>query len=48
MHLQVYQTRIKYGFLFRGYKNDLYFWEVLNMYKKIFIIMIAIFLANYS
>ena len=37
-------TREKFGFLFRGYKHRLFFWEVIIMYRKIALIFIQVFL----
>ena len=41
-------TRERYGFLFNGYKLKYYYWEVVIMYRKIFIIFISIFLRKYG
>ena len=38
------ETREKYGFLYSGYKENYYFWETVNMYRKITIIFISVFL----
>lgn len=38
------QTKAKFGFLYNGYKRHNYFWEIIIMYRKIFCIMIAVFL----
>ena len=38
------QSREKYGFLYNGYKKNYYFWESVNMIKKIIIIFISAFL----
>ena len=37
-------TREKYGFLYNGYKKKYYFWESVNMYRKISIIFVSVFL----
>ena len=42
--LDFIETREKYGFLYNGYKKKYYFWESVNMYRKITIIFIAVFL----
>ena len=34
----------KYGFLCNGYRKEYFFWESVNMYRKISIIFISIFL----
>lgn len=38
--------REKYGFLFNGYKKRFYYWESVNMYRKIAIIFISVFLIG--
>ena len=40
------EIREKYGFLYNGYKEKMYFWEPVNMYRKIIIIMISVFLIT--
>ena len=42
--LDLTETREKYGFLYNGYKKNYYFWESVNMYRKITIIFISVFL----
>ena len=42
--LDLLKKREKYGFLYNGYKKDFYFWESVNMYRKITIICISVFL----
>lgn len=42
--LDLTETREKYGFLYNGYKKHYYFWESVNMYRKIAIIFISVFL----
>ena len=37
-----------FGFLYNGYKKEYYFWEIVIMYRKIAIIFIAVFIANYG
>lgn len=37
-----------YGFLYNGYKKEFYYWEVIIMYRKIFMIAIAVILKNYG
>ncbi|CDW85128.1 UNKNOWN [Stylonychia lemnae] len=41
-------TRQKLGFLFRGYKRKYYYWEIVIMYRKIFLIFIQVFLLQYG
>jgi hypothetical protein len=42
--LDYIETREKYGFLYNGYKKTYYFWESVNMYRKISIIFVSVFL----
>lgn len=44
-NLDQLDTREKYGFLYNGYKKRYYFWESVNMYRKITIIFISVFLT---
>ena len=43
-YLDLVETREKYGFLYNGYKKKYYYWESVNMYRKIAIIFISVFL----
>jgi len=43
-NLDIIETREKYGFLYNGYKKKFFFWESVNMYRKIAIIFISVFL----
>eukprot|EP00347_Sterkiella_histriomuscorum_P012942 403366626 len=38
--------REQYGFIYRGYKQSFYFWEIIIIYRKILIIFIAIFIKT--
>lgn len=38
-------AKIRFGFLYNGYKRDNYFWEIVIMYRKIICLFIAVFLA---
>jgi hypothetical protein len=40
--------KVKYGFLYKGYKTDKYYWEFLTMLRKITIISLSVFLRNFS
>ena len=42
--LDLIEIREKYGFLYNGYKKNFYFWESVNMYRKIWVIFISVFL----
>ncbi|CDW78175.1 UNKNOWN [Stylonychia lemnae] len=43
--LETRRTREKYGFLYRGYKIDYFYWEIVIMYRKIIIIFVSVFIA---
>jgi len=47
-HLDTPAIREKFGFLFRGFKKDYYYWECVIMYRKIILIFIAVFLVNFG
>ena len=38
----------RFGFLLKGYKPHLYFWEFVIMYRKIVIVLISVFLSTVS
>ncbi|CDW90149.1 UNKNOWN [Stylonychia lemnae] len=40
------ETRAQYGFLFRGYKKQFYYWEIVIMYRKIILIFISVFVVS--
>lgn len=40
--LKTSEVREKFGFLYRGYKHEFYYWESIIMYRKITMIVIAI------
>ena len=46
--LELIDTREKYGFLYNGFKQKYYFWEAINMYRKIAITLISVFLSVYG
>eukprot|EP01016_Furgasonia_blochmanni_P054003 TRINITY_DN8835_c0_g1_i3.p1 TRINITY_DN8835_c0_g1~~TRINITY_DN8835_c0_g1_i3.p1 ORF type:complete len:420 (-),score=9.49 TRINITY_DN8835_c0_g1_i3:167-1426(-) len=41
-------TIMRFGFLYLGYKPDLYFWEMLITMRKFIMILFIVFLARYS
>lgn len=47
-NLESISVRLRFGFLFNGYKNRSYYWEFVILYRKILIICCAVFLANVS
>ena len=38
----------RFGFLILGYKPHLYYWEFIIVYRKIFIVLISVFLSTVS
>lgn len=38
----------KYGFLYRGYEEDYYYWEVIVTGRKVLIVFIAVFFKSYG
>ena len=38
------ETKEKFGFLYNGYQVELFFWEIVIMYRKISMIFIAVFI----
>lgn len=42
------EVKQKFGFLFRGYKKDYYFWEIVIMYRKILMVVIAVIVETYG
>jgi len=46
--LQQCDIKEKFGFLYNGYRKQYYFWEVIIMYRKIFVIFIAMFISNFG
>ena len=41
-------VKMKYGFIFGGYRGGTFFWEVTLMFRKIFLVMAAVFLSTVS
>ena len=46
--LDTLEAKEKLGFLYNGYKKELFFWEIIIMYRKISVIFISVFLASYG
>ena len=40
------EVRQQFGFLYRGYRRETYFWECVVMLRKVGIIFIAVFLSG--
>jgi len=46
--LELTETREQYGFLYRGYKKQFFYWESVIMYRKIILIFIQVFVQAYG
>jgi hypothetical protein len=45
--LNLVDTKAKFGFLYNGYRiPQAYYWEIVIMYRKIFVIFIQVFLGT--
>mmetsp|Transcript_25292 Transcript_25292/g.39100 ORF Transcript_25292/g.39100 Transcript_25292/m.39100 type:complete len:118 (+) Transcript_25292:4295-4648(+) len=42
--LDTQAAKIRFGFLYNGYKRENYYWEIIIMYRKIICLFIAVFL----
>ena len=40
--------RMKLGYLFSGYKKTLYYWEIVMIFTKIFLVMVTVYLREVS
>jgi len=47
-NLEDLSTKYVMGFLYHGYRAELYFWEFLVFYRKIFVIIIAVFMSKFQ
>ncbi|CAG9326023.1 unnamed protein product [Blepharisma stoltei] len=46
--LDTLSIRLRFGFLFNGYKTNAFYWEFLILYRKILIVCCSVFLQNIS
>jgi hypothetical protein len=46
--LKLKEVQAKYGFLYNGYKDHSYFWEIVIMYRKTIIIFVQVLLAQFG
>jgi hypothetical protein len=46
--LEKVETKEKFGFLYAGYSTQLFFWEIVIMYRKIAMIFISVFIQPYG
>ena len=42
------KNKLRFGFLFNGYRKKTFYWEFVILYRKILIICLIVFAANYS
>ena len=42
------EVKEKFGFLYNGYKKQFYYWEVVIMYRKIAMVVIAVVISNFG
>ena len=47
-NLQGIDNKLRFGFLYTGYKKKTFYWEFVILYRKILVISIAVFLSNVS
>ena len=46
--LELLEIREKYGFLYNGFKKRYFYWEAINMYRKIIIILVSVFFGIFG
>ena len=46
IELPLFETKEEFGFLYNGYRQPTYYWEIIIMYRKIFMIFVSIFLIS--
>jgi predicted outer membrane repeat protein len=46
--LQTLMMKLRFGFLYTGYKSSNYYWEFVIIYRKIIIICCVVFIGNFS
>lgn len=47
-HLTAEPIQIKYSFLFKGYRTEMYYWEFVILYRKVILVCTAVFLTTVS
>jgi hypothetical protein len=47
-YLDDLNVRIRFGFLYTGYQAQMYYWEFVILYRKVLIIVFAVFFTNIS
>ena len=46
--LEVKLNKIRFGFLFKGYKKKAYYWEIVVMLRKVILAFISVFMESYG
>lgn len=46
--LDTVATKEKFGFLYAGYQQQYFYWEIVIMYRKIAMIFISVFIQPYG
>lgn len=41
-NLETEAAKIRFGFLYNGYKKDNFYWEIIIMYRKILCLIVSI------
>jgi hypothetical protein len=47
-HLDDLNAKVRFGFLYTGYQAQMYYWEFVILYRKVLIIVFAVFFTNIS
>ncbi len=42
------EVKTRYGFLFNGYRANTYYWEVVILFRKVFLVISTVFLSTVS
>jgi len=45
-HLHEFKTNLRYGFLYKGYQEKQYYWELIILYRKVVIIFVSVFFVS--
>jgi hypothetical protein len=46
--LEDIRQKLKFGFLYHGFKQSRFYWEFVILYRKVILIALSVFLTNYS
>ena len=47
-HLNEQSVQKRYSFIYKGYKTEKYFWEIIIMFRKFWLVLSAVFLGDIS